>query len=798
MDHSRKVDRRPAPALKPAGALPIAGIAKADPSPDALQETATHPRAPNRCPHNTTRFRGGCPPLPPAPVGPVVGGRRSSASQRRSPSQSACAGRLERGPAWWAIPVAVSLLLTVLVAPALLARAGGGEGFPGPSDSGGGGGGGGGGGLDGDTIYLLIRLIELAIEQPLVGIPLLILVIAIIVYSANEGKERYVDYTIRRGTQAQGTVERANAERRLRERDPAWNQARFLNRVRQAFTAIQEGWSRADLAKAQAFLSDGVYDRFQILLRELAEAGLRDHLEELKVLDTTLRQVESDPGFDTIHVSIRASATNYRVAARTGKWVEGPTTPEVFEEVWSFLRRPGARTLAKPGLLEGFCPNCSAPVEIVRVAICPVCNSYLRSGEHDWVLADITQACEWTATDPAAIPGMKTFQRADPGFNVQHLEDRAAVIFWRHALAERIGDPAPVKKFALDRFMEGLTLRISPGDDGTRSFYTRCAVGAVEVKAVLPGDPFDRVFVEVAWSGRLQERQADGRVVQVGKGPRRLRSTFVLVRRHGVPTEVKASLDSAHCPNCGAPEQTGQEFVCPYCNTVLNDGSRDWTLEKLLSATDSEVITAIRQARDLDQPKAAAPAAGAGAGGGQAPTTTTRTGIVSPAGSTPVAPAPATHGSPGPATAAAGGASRVRAPLQLLEWLVATMLADGVIDEREMARLGEFGRRNGIPEAKVQETIVALRETGRGLDSLPVPESPEEAREMLREMAAMALADGRLSDDEMTLLAAFGKRIALSPVDVKMLVTKERTRLFQEARRALQDLKTLPRDHPPA
>ncbi|NLI77660.1 MAG: TIM44-like domain-containing protein [Candidatus Riflebacteria bacterium] len=777
-------DRRPTPEpARPAASSP--GFPGDRPSPQILPEAATRGPAPLRERRHTTAFPGW--------------GSDATARDHRPCRHST---------AWWVVPVAASLLLTVLVAPTLLARAGGGEGFPGPSDSGGGGGG--GGGLDGDAIYLLLRLIELSIEQPLVGIPLLILVIAIIVYSANEGKERYVDYTIRRGTQAQGTLERANAERRLRERDPAWNQARFLTRVRQAFTAIQEGWSRADLAKAQAFLSDGVYDRFQILLRELAEAGLRDHLEELKVLDTTLRQVESDPGFDTVHVSIRASATNYRVAARTGKWVEGPTTPEVFEEVWSFLRRPGARTLAKPGLLEGFCPNCSAPIEIVRVAICPVCNSYLRSGEHDWVLADITQACEWTATDPAAIPGMKTFQRADPGFNVQHLEDRAAVIFWRHALAERTGDPAPMRKFALDRFMEGLTFRLKPGEDGTRSFYTRCAVGAVVVKAVLPGDPFDRVFVEVAWSGRLQERQADGRVVQAGKGPRRLRSAFVLVRRHGVTTEVKASLDSSHCPNCGAPEQTGQEFVCPYCDTVLNDGSRDWTLEKLLSATDSEVMAAIRQARDLDQSRAKAmtpvaggsfgPAPAPAAGGSPVPVAAT-TGAhdrPGPGSSGPVSPGPDSPAGPGAAAPTGTAVSRVRAPLQLLEWLVATMLADGVIDDREMVRLGEFGERNGIPEAKVRETIVALRESGRRFDSLPVPESPEEAREMLREMAAMALADGRLSDDEMTLLTAFGKRIALSPVDVKMLITKERTRLFQEARRALQNLKALPRDPPPA
>src|SRR5215467_2005461 len=69
-------------------------------------------------------------------------------------------------------------LLTIgLTASEVLARVGGGQSY------GGGGGHGGGGGGGGALVYLLVRfLIWLTIEHPLIGIPVDIIVIAIVIY----------------------------------------------------------------------------------------------------------------------------------------------------------------------------------------------------------------------------------------------------------------------------------------------------------------------------------------------------------------------------------------------------------------------------------------------------------------------------------------------------------------------------------------------------------------------------------------------------------------------------------------
>jgi len=672
--------------------------------------------------------------------------------------------------------VAVGLVIGVfllLAGGAVFGRAGGGEGFPGSS-----GGGGGGGGGDDAIFNIIWFLIELSINYPAVGIPLLIVFLSLVAFGAFEGRERYVASTIRRGTKAQGQVEQAKAVARLLSRDKEWNKGSFIFRIRKAFLLIQDAWSKRDLSKAQSFLSDGVFDRFTILLREYKDAGLRDHLQDVKILDAEIKQIETDSIFDTVHVAIRASAVNFRVDAKSGKYAEGPSIPEIFEEVWSFIRRPGVTTLKKPGLIEGYCPNCSAPITIARVGICEVCNSYLRSGEYDWVLSEITQACEWKINENDEIPGLSSFRKIDPGFNAQHIEDRVSVIFWRHVLADRLGDAGPMKKFTLPAYIQELSERFKPASAGARQYFGRCAVGSVEVGAIIPSDQFDRIFAVVAWSGVIMTARPDGKVDAGSKNTRRINNAFIMVRKHGVKTETKASLDSSHCPSCGAPEQDPLEFTCKYCGTVLNDGSQDWTLEKIVSPNDEEVTAAVRQARGLDHPQAVAQT--------QAP--------LDPSGSGPFpvsVSVPAS--SPVPSL---GPTLNSRSSAQLLECLVATMLADGVIDPKEMAILKDFGGRNGVPEARIQEVVATLQGKDTGKNTLPLPDTPEEGREILKAMASMALADGRLSDDEFSLLRDFGRKIGLSPLDVKMIVRKERTRLFQEGKQALLEIKKMTKDSP--
>ncbi len=653
-------------------------------------------------------------------------------------------------------------ILLVLCAAEAFARAGGGEGYgSGGSGSGGRyGGSGGGGGGEADLIFFLIRLLlQLIIEYPAVGIPLALTIIAIVVYSAREGGERYVDYTIRRGVVAQDHVRRSRAESALKKRDPAWNSATMISRAKTAFALIQEAWSDQKLEKAQAFLSDAIYEKFRLQIAELQERGIRDRIDSITLHDARIAQLESDDTFDTLHIYFRAHAANFKIDAKTGKRLSDDSGE--FEEYWSFLRRPGAKTLAK-GLIEGYCPNCSAPVSMNRAAKCEICNSFLRSGEYDWVLSEITQASAWSVREAVAVPGLDAMRRLDAGFSIQQMEELASLAFYRHEAAVRLGTPETIAKLALDSFVAEFPAKIRKEADGTRLSYTSCAVGSVETKLIEPGEPLDRVWTEIAWSGRTTRRMPDGREVIGGISPPR-RHFYVFVRKHGVETDVRLSLSSAHCPNCGAPEQNVTDHICPYCQTVRNDGSKGWVLQSVLPV-NPDTFRVMMGKRANQSARAPAPA--------ELP------GVMPPL---PV-PAVENMADEEPGAAEIG-----------LACMIHVMMADDVIDDREEKCLREFAARCRIRKDTVDSMIQQARIAGRMDDSsLPVPSTPGQGKRLLGRMAAMALADGRLSKEERAALDAFASRIGISPDEVDAIISQERSRIYAEAKKAIAESKSIP------
>lgn len=272
--------------------------------------------------------------------------------------------------------VFVLLFAMVLICETADARAGGGHGY-----SGGGGGSSGGGGGGGGEIYLILRLIEFAIRYPALGVPLLIIVVGFMIYGYMKGDEYVVDTTIRKGTQLYPSVASHSALSKIKKKDPTFNENDFCNRAKTAFKIVQDSWSKRDLTEAEAFLADGTYEQFLIQLNTYKEKKIIDVMENLKIVSTTVLGLESDNNFDTIHLAITARCINYRADERTKSFIEGNKYEEEFTEVWTFLRRTGVKTLKKPGLIEGYCPNCGAKISIGRHAKCPSCSAILRSGE---------------------------------------------------------------------------------------------------------------------------------------------------------------------------------------------------------------------------------------------------------------------------------------------------------------------------------------------------------------------------------------------------------------------------------
>jgi hypothetical protein len=477
-------------------------------------------------------------------------------------------------------------LLTVLLLPALvLARAGGGEGYNGGGGGGGGGHGGGGGG-NGWIIYYLIQLL---IQYPAIGVPLLIVVVIGYFYFQRTNNGSSFDSMQPGGPPMGGPPMRPTADpvAVLRQHDPAFDPGAFCNRVGAGFLKLQQAWCAQDLQQVRPFISDGIHERFSLQFAEQKAEGYRDRMEQVGLDRIVIADAQSDEIYDEVALEIRAHAADYKVSLRDGRPIAGGAPIEPFVEIWSFLRRRGAATVpGKPGLLEGNCPNCGAPISINESANCTNCNALLRSGQYDWVLSEITQASEWRPGAHAAVPGLSELRQRDPEVNVQSLEDRASVIFWRKAAADRIGKIDPMFKVTLPAYGQTYADRLKPVPGQPRGYFGRCAVGAVEVLGFAAGDT-DRALIGIRWSGMKMSAAPDG-TVQVTSPNLPHHTLFVLMRKSSARTDVAKGISSAHCPNCGAPESGGTSGACEFCGTALNDGSNGWVLENILSFSDSE------------------------------------------------------------------------------------------------------------------------------------------------------------------------------------------------------------------
>jgi hypothetical protein len=623
-------------------------------------------------------------------------------------------------------PLPASLLVLLLGAADAFARAGGGGGFHGGGSFGGGGshssGGGGGGGGGGYLVYLYVQFV---FEHPAIGVPLTVFLLYFFYTKNNariENRETSIDSTITRGVEAEAGLRRGEALAVIRARDPQFDEAAFLRRAAAAFLSIQDAWSRQDMSRARAFVSDGVHERFTRQISEYRSRGIRNRMSEVNVLETEALGYIAGTHFDAVYVRVKASALDQVVELESEKVLSGG--PSEFSEVWTFLRRPGAKTLARPGLLEGHCPSCGAPLEIADAAQCAACKAWVNSAEFDWVATGITQVSEWAFPNPdREITGWDALRQADPGLSLEALEDRASVAFWRWLDARRRADLAPLRGIACDEFLSTLD-GFSDGE-----FERDAAVGAVEMVAYERTADDDNVHVQIRWEADKMVRKPGSEPVFEG----RARRTHYLIfrRKTGATSDLKAGLRTARCPACGAPPEEADSAVCAYCGHAFNDGAVTWVLRGVVPFGQW-----LRPAADMEPADA-------------------RVGL--------------DWGDELP-------------PAEAVAVLAAGLGTHGTVDVRERAYLMSYADRRGVEPARAEEMLQAA--LAKRLE-VPAPKSAAEAEVILRGLIRMGLADGRIPDGERALLRAFGGRMRLSESDIDGMIKEERTGLHARAKDAL-------------
>lgn len=624
----------------------------------------------------------------------------------------------------------------------LLAQAGGGGKFGGSRSGGGGGfggggfGGGGSSGGDGDGL-LFYYLLQFTFNYPLIAIPLWVVVGFVVYYSKQSGTDYHVTRTIRRGRKLQEESLRNSSLGLIQQRDPGFTLDVFLQRVRNAFVATQRAWSEQDLRSCRAFISDGVRERFELYIAMQQAENIRNRMKNVQVVAAEVVSITTDTHFDTIHIRITGSAISYDEDLTSGRRVGGASasSPIEFTEIWSFSRRPGVATNPEASLLQGRCPNCGGPVDIVDKAQCPHCQAAVNSGQFDWVLAEITQDEEWVVP-PAqhSVTGWEQLQQTDPGLNFQHLEDRASVMFWRSMMAVYFDDPRYASPI-LSQERDAVPALWNRGGE----FWKTPAVGVVEVVGCLPAeqDSFDRVVVLVRWSAT---RATGDRQQPTLRGLQTIYShAMVLKRKTGATSNADLAFASFSCGSCGAPIEVGTDSMCGFCGTALNDGYRDWVLEDV---RPHSMITDLQQEEDLETQ-----------------------------------------------INALGGIERLETDRflnepELLTALSRILAVDGELHEKERAHIVAMAESRGVDKRRLKTIFNTA-----AADDVPIqlPEDRRQADLFMDHLLRAALVDGKVKRAEHDLLLQTGEQLGWTRVDLKMAIARTRKELFQQAKKVIRE-----------
>ncbi|WP_437191216.1 TIM44-like domain-containing protein [Planctomicrobium sp. SH527] len=624
----------------------------------------------------------------------------------------------------------------------VFARAGGGESFGGGGgsrSSGGGFSGGGGSFGGGSSSYRSSG--GGGGGRPIDGFLIIILsvVVLVVVSSAINGlKKTQVQRTVRRGKQRQTERLRATSLAAMQKRDPSFNYELFRKRVETAFLKIQQAWSDQDLKSVRPFISDGIFERFSLQIKMMQDADLRNIMTNVQIRTCEAVALYNTVQFDTIHLRIAASALDYKVNLKTGKRIPDSEHSGPFVEFWSFHRRPGVKSIAAQGAIEGQCPRCAAPLNIVDVVKCSSCGAQVNSGEYDWVLSEITQESEFQVPGSEQdLPGIAALRAKDPGFNIQHIEDKTSVMFWRLRAAEYYADP----QYAAPVLMPQLRSEFTAGLKEKNRYWKNAAVGQVEVLDAnnnmesTDSQEMDSLHVMVRWSGILINRN-NGRENEL-KGQAIVSQLYTLERKKGTLTNPAGTFSSAGCPQCGAPLEIDGSGSCKYCGTVVTDGSFDWVLKSVDRFSEDAAQRHFENLRKLREEHA-------------------ESNVAVHSTDTPLA----------------------------LAILAQAAQIDGILNEQERIVLQKLGAHRGLSEQQVNTVL----EQAKAFDTkVPRPENAEQARDYVTQLAHVFLVDGILTPPEQRMLVDYAIDSGLSQADAKLIIQKERKRVLTAARNALRN-----------
>jgi hypothetical protein len=486
--------------------------------------------------------------------------------------------------------------VVVLVAAACLAaseealgRVGGGHSFSSGSRSSGRSGGysgGGGGGGDSDLLFqLLYLLFRLCIDMPVVGIPLVLGIVAVI-WWASRASSDHVVIKVPRERPAERPAKARAAIEKLVAQDPAFSLPAFEDFTQLIHRRALEATASGAWGPLTPFVSEGA----QTQLRSL-HPGITS-ISEVVLANATLGRVDLG---DPTRVRVRFSGTRVEAGAA------GPIRVYV-EERWDFSRAGAARSMPPEDLLRLGCPSCGNAVDTDTMGHCASCGTVITTGALQWQVTEVNLVdrrrvtpMDVGFTNGGAEPGyhartvtasdldaeIRRFTGRHPEFQASQFQDRVRHIFLTLQDAWSRNRWEETRPFVTDAVFQTFRFWIDGYKrDGLQNRLADVVLEKSQIVDVHLDAWYESITVRV-WA-RCKDATFDRQGKLVGgneRTDRQFSEYWTFIRSAGTPAK---SGDPSACPSCGGPldkvESTG---ICGYCGSKITSGRFDWVLSRI-------------------------------------------------------------------------------------------------------------------------------------------------------------------------------------------------------------------------
>lgn len=457
--------------------------------------------------------------------------------------------------------------------------------------AGGGGGGHSGGGGDGDgaaIIYLIYWLIRLIFMLPF---PLNIIVLAIVVFAIYKASKTYQAgsglNTIPNYNPASNInySKQDNLSQDFLAKNPDFNKENFKQKVKTAFTQIQNAWMFQDLSNVRKWISDGVYQRFNTQFIMMKEIDQLNEISDINIQQVFIDEVETDGVYDIVHVGIQYSMYDAFTSKKYNQLNDGG--PLQAMDYWSFIKKSGVKE--KDLYHTTNCPNCGGnlPADGGETAKCPYCSTITYLGDYDWILAEITQPDDYHNANSKYEKQGKFSKKIreqigeKQDFSLQLLEDKASNGYMQMMTALVKKKPEITRRFVADNLYAKIEQRIQ---SEPKFVFNRLYLNHVTSFDYFRENNKDNIVVALKCSSQ-KIKNTDS------SSPQFDRSIFsnneVLIMSRDVDAgKPQGSLYAHSCPNCGAPVKDTIELNCTYCQAQLNSTRYEWIISDWMSADE--------------------------------------------------------------------------------------------------------------------------------------------------------------------------------------------------------------------